>query len=143
LLDLLPDAGFGRLRLAALPAAGLHVDVPARWLGIWTSEWIPGVLPALPTLWPGWSVRVWADRYEDQLRAADRIVSVPACDERLALEKLTELLTSRSTLPKRPAGLYAESVKPHRPASHSSLDPLARVIRKVAADLDNDRACPT
>jgi hypothetical protein len=160
LLDQLPGPGFDRLRLNAIPDSGLHVDVPARELGIWTGWICPGLLAEVGARWPDWTVTFWADRFERQLAAAGGVVTVPPVDERLALEwlagSLRRSLTEPGTDPvKSFAGLIAREREEGKrvdvnPAAwrHQEVPPdepdlalLWRALAKVAADLAaRDRA---
>jgi len=156
LLDQLPGPGFDRLRLAALPCAGLHIDVPAREVGIWVSGICPGLLPALDEQWPGWSVTFWHDRYERQLAAAEHAVTVPACDEGRALDRLAKFLlpgSAESAERTSPPASLIELVERYHAAgkqvdvnaaawhhvetlpSRADLRRIAEAITKVAADL--------
>jgi hypothetical protein len=84
LLDRLPGDGMPSARLA-VPTSGLHVDVPGRWIGIWTTMWIADLLVAMPRLWPGWTAVFWEDRYEEHAAAAGDAIEIAICDERAAV----------------------------------------------------------
>lgn len=93
ILEQLPGPGFTSLRLAERPGAGMHIDVPARSIGVWTSNICPGLLQEeLQARWPGWRTTFWHDQYERQLAAAQGIVTVPPCQDGPALEQLTKYL---------------------------------------------------
>jgi hypothetical protein len=95
LIDQVPGPGFDRARLSGFPSAGLHIDLRGREVGFWTAETCPGLLLAVDARWPEWTVTFWGDGYELQLAAAGHAVTVPACDERSALDRLANSLLSR------------------------------------------------
>lgn len=151
-LDRLPMPGSGRLRLAALPDAGLHLDVPNQELAIWTGGICPGLAAALEQRWPRWTVTFWRDRFERQVAAAGGAVDVPACDERSALSWLaTSLFDGSGWQGANPLRLFedlAAVVKPDRAAlseaasQHGDQEPrevdlrrLAQAVTRVTADL--------
>lgn len=80
LIGMLPGGGEDRLRLGCLPESGVHVDVPARTVGVWLTRSVPGLLRSLPELWPGWNIERWDDRFEEHLRRCGRSVSAPELD---------------------------------------------------------------
>lgn len=92
LLERLPGPGRDRVRLGAIPMAGLHLDLAQRQAGIWTAETCPGLLPALDDLWPGWQTSFWGDDYERQVSSADGAVELPACDVTAAFAGLAARL---------------------------------------------------
>ncbi|MCO5994806.1 hypothetical protein [Actinoallomurus rhizosphaericola] len=85
LLDRLPAGGLAEVTLPVIPEGGLHVDVRSRTAGAWTIESVPGLLPALPDLWPGWRVEFWEDRYEEQARRCGDAVTFPPAEEPAAV----------------------------------------------------------
>jgi hypothetical protein len=95
LLDRLPAGGLTQVNLPVIPDSGLHVDVRSRTAGAWSIDVVPGLLPALPDLWPGWQVEFWEDHYEEQARHCGDAVTFPALDLTAALDKLLTSIASR------------------------------------------------
>jgi hypothetical protein len=88
LLDRLPPGTPGPVHYRGIPAKGLHIDVPGRWVGVWTAMWLSGTWDALAAAWPGWTLRAWNDRYEEHVVALGGTVVLPAYDEEAALVAL-------------------------------------------------------
>ncbi len=62
-VDLLPDDA--KVTECDLPRSGVHIDIPAKTIGLWTMDAFCGLPDKLA--WPGWQVGTWADRYPDHL----------------------------------------------------------------------------
>lgn len=92
LLDRLRGGGAERLELPEVPSSGVHVDEAGRRLGLWTTDGAPGLASALPGLWPGWTIELWGDRYEQQLDRAGGAVAGPSIDLSDGVTTLAEAL---------------------------------------------------
>ncbi|GAB3958678.1 hypothetical protein GCM10029978_004100 [Actinoallomurus acanthiterrae] len=95
LLDRLPAGGLAQVNLPVIPESGLHVDVRSRTAGAWSIEAVPGLLPALPDLWPGWQVEFWEDRYEEQARRCGNAVTFPPVKPTATLDGLLTSIAHR------------------------------------------------
>lgn len=80
LVDRLPRPGFDALTLATVPESGVHVDVPAKILGVWLTSPDPGLFRSLAKLWPGWRIERWDDRYEEQFARCGPSITAPELD---------------------------------------------------------------
>ena len=79
ILDLLRE----NLRCTALeapPLCGMHVDIAAKAVGLWTVETWTGLREAWPELWPGWSLQLWDDRFSEQVTRAVGSLTLPDID---------------------------------------------------------------
>ncbi|GAB0107956.1 hypothetical protein JMUB6875_69590 [Nocardia sp. JMUB6875] len=92
LLDLLPEGGVEQLALTGMPTSGLHIDVDAHTIGVWIGFTMPGLLPALVDLWPGWHIEFWQDRYTEQLTRCGDAIDVPAPPRIETLDAVVEHL---------------------------------------------------
>jgi hypothetical protein len=70
----------GPVRLEWHPPRGLHVDVPARTVGIWTHFDYGALARSWPDLWPGWRLELWEDRAEEQVRRCGGALTMPPPD---------------------------------------------------------------
>ncbi|WP_433178185.1 hypothetical protein [Actinoallomurus sp. CA-150999] len=95
LLDRLPAGGLAQVHLPVIPDGGLHVDVRSRTVGAWSNEPVPGLLPALTDLWPGWQMDFWEDRYEEQARRCGDAITFPPLDLAVALDELFAAIAER------------------------------------------------
>jgi hypothetical protein len=94
ILDLLRED----LRCTALeapPLCGMHVDIGAKAVGLWTVETWTGLREAWPELWPEWSLQLWDDRFSEQVTRAAGSLTLPDIDveeeRRTYGERLDEL----------------------------------------------------
>lgn len=67
-----------RTECPVFPDAGVHLDLPERAAGLWTTETLDGALERTAELWPGWRWDFWADRFDRQLALVGDAVRVPA-----------------------------------------------------------------
>lgn len=95
LLDALPGAGQPALRLGMIPESGVHVDVPNKNMGIWLTTPQPGLLRSLSKLWPGWTIAMWGDRYEEHLGRCGPSVTVPDLDIVAGVDEVESWLRKR------------------------------------------------
>ncbi|RFU86586.1 hypothetical protein DY218_11760 [Streptomyces triticagri] len=71
-----------------VPADGVHIDVPRREVCAWISDTLfTARCPELPD-WPGWTWTFWADRYAEQVTAAQGAVRFLPPDLRPAVAML-------------------------------------------------------
>ncbi len=76
-LALLPDEA-GVTKLVTIPESGVHLDVPARAAGMWTTTGtLDGAWERAAALWPGWRWEFWDDDYGEQVRRANGAVRLP------------------------------------------------------------------
>ncbi|GAB2519795.1 hypothetical protein [Nocardia heshunensis] len=95
LLERLPVGGTTHLALTGVPTSGLHIDIDTRSIGVWIGFTMPGLLPALIDLWPGWRVEFWEDRYTEQLARCGDAIEVPAPDPSEILDAVLDRLGKR------------------------------------------------
>lgn len=109
LLDILPGAGQAALELGILPESGVHVDVANKSLGIWLTTPVPGLSRSLPTLWPGWDIAMWGDRYEEHLVRCGPSVTAPDLDIAAGVDEVETWLRKRvyQSFEDSPAGCIA------------------------------------
>lgn len=80
MLKTLPGKGVTRMRRLAIPESGVHVDVPARSVGVWTTSEARGLFDAMDERWPGWWTDCWDDRFEEQVLRCRGALQVPELD---------------------------------------------------------------
>ena len=129
LLTVLPGTWQSRRAIRGLPPVqGLHLDLPARRLGWWTTfsalshELVPG-------RWPGWAVEFWQDRYEEQVAACAGHVVLPAIDVAHGLDDVEWRLTDELYDPAEPARQLFETLRaqgrnirvPEQAAAHTEV----------------------
>ncbi|PSK91830.1 hypothetical protein CLV63_119111 [Murinocardiopsis flavida] len=59
------------------PDSGVHLDLPGRSAGLWTTDTLGGALERTAELWPGWRWEFWADDHERQRALAGGAVRLP------------------------------------------------------------------
>ncbi|MEV4637995.1 hypothetical protein AB0J80_11635 [Actinoplanes sp. NPDC049548] len=75
---------------APIPRGGVHLELPARTVGVWGGDAPDGTTAQ----WSGWSVRFWTDDCTEQLRRASGTpLFVPQVD--WAYEAMRQSLTAR------------------------------------------------
>jgi hypothetical protein len=80
LLTVLPGTWQARRSIEGLPPMyGLHLDLPARRMGWWSTVATLS-FDQVPLRWPGWEVEFWQDHYEEQVVACSGSVRLPAID---------------------------------------------------------------
>ncbi|GAA2970693.1 hypothetical protein [Actinokineospora diospyrosa] len=88
LLRRLPESG--RIHQCdTLVPAGLHIDVPSREVGLWTSRTIHYTAEELASLWPGWTFTFWADRHREQATRCQALFPLPEPDFHRGLDTVT------------------------------------------------------
>jgi hypothetical protein len=133
LLDRLPGDGWTAARLA-IPTSGLHVDIPGRWVGVWTTTYLASLLDEMPCLWPGWQVVFWEDRYEEHATAIAGSLEIAICDERAAV--LGKSLPNGYRLLGDTAGMISPPPGDHDPAMlRRAQDTLSAAATQVVAQL--------
>lgn len=115
---------------------GAHADVDRRTLDVWSSEIPAGDLLRAPVRWPGWTVRLRDDRYEDHVADAGGAlaVNVPSVEERL--ETLREILLRPLH---RPSPAVANAAPLAAACEHVSINPLALQDHEGPELGDDDR----
>ncbi|HEY9262986.1 MAG TPA: hypothetical protein VIQ11_00070 [Mycobacterium sp.] len=95
LVDSLPGRGSRKVVLRAFPSGGVHVDIPRKALGVWTTGESTAAFVGLPQLWRGWTVVNWGDRYEEQVARCEQALRVPAFDIDAAIKDARDLICER------------------------------------------------
>lgn len=95
LLDMLPDDA-ALTGCETVPAAGMHIDVPARTGGYWTDLSIGKHLHDVPRTWPGWRWRFWEDDYRAQRARAGDAVTIPDPDMDAAMTDFVTVWARRA-----------------------------------------------
>lgn len=80
MVDALPYKGVQKMRRTTIPESGVHVDVNARTVGVWTTSEARGLFDLMPERWCGWRTECWDDRYEEQVARCDGALRVPSLD---------------------------------------------------------------
>ncbi|MEV4310657.1 hypothetical protein [Actinocrispum sp. NPDC049592] len=93
-VDLLPEDA--KVTECDLPRSGVHIDIPAKTIGLWTMDAFCGLPDKLA--WPGWQVGTWADRYPDHLEKCK-----VTCPEWHLTDGLRTLVDRARALGSRPA----------------------------------------
>lgn len=95
LIDSLPGRGSKKVVLRAFPSGGVHVDVPRKAVGVWTTGEPTAAFDGLAQLWSGWAVDNWDDRYEEQVTRCEDALRVPALDIDAAIHDVRAQIRER------------------------------------------------
>jgi hypothetical protein len=90
LLDLLPDVG--DVRFTRPPLCGMHLDLATKTAGLWARGSYPDVHADWPLVWPEWSLQLWEDHDEEQIRRSAGRLDWPAVDEEAGRASYAERL---------------------------------------------------
>jgi hypothetical protein len=96
MLKTLPGKGVTRMHRVTIPESGVHVDVPNRSVGVWTTSEARGLFDALDDRWPGWRTECWDDRYEEQVARFQGALRVPELDIANGIDSAKEWIRRRT-----------------------------------------------
>jgi hypothetical protein len=99
MLKTLPGKGVTRMHRLAIPESGVHVDVTARSVGVWTTSEARGLFDAIDDRWPGWRTDCWDDRYEEQILRCRGALQVPELDLAKGVHNAMDWIRMRTTDP--------------------------------------------
>jgi hypothetical protein len=118
MLNTLSYKGVKQLRRHTIPESGVHVDVDARTVGVWTTSEARGLFDLMPERWPGWRTECWDDRYEEHVARCGGSLRVPSLDLVQGLATVRHWLHQRvfGACEDRPAGAWDAWTKTRDPA---------------------------
>lgn len=91
----LPYKGAKAMRRTTIPESGIHIDIEARTVGVWTTSECRGLFDLMPELWPGWRTECWDDRYEEHVARCGGALRVPSLNPVAGLAAVRHWLHQR------------------------------------------------